>query len=897
MDYYWFKAVGFLQVFMVNLQTQLALLFGAWIVTTVCLILAWRSISNSLGEQIPELGGTLFKVFSVFIGFGVGWWFKGEYLTVLKFMNHVSWGVIDPIFQNDVSFYVFTLPFIRSVLSFAAVISGIVLLLSIFTYVGGRIAIETQKGEVDFTSEASFSNITQFLKSWPIIGSIGVLTVVGAAFIWLGRFSFLWSFNPGASVPVEASYMAVHYLIPYTWVKAFGALLFGGLVIYSLMNLRDIRERLEFGNVGALKREGGVLVAVFLIFVIGPLIFGVINTVSVQPNEPTIQEEYIEAGIEYTNKAYDLKDIKKVSYPVKSENLSENEALSSSTIRNARIVDYKPTKKYYEQNQELRQYYSFNNVDVDRYDIENQKKLVVISGREISAGELPQEGGEWQNQHLIYTHGFGAAASPANKVEPSGAPIMKIKSVPPENEWKGLGIKEPRIYFGEITDHYAIVKASGIKEFDYPSDPDVRNTYKPDRGIKIGNPWKKLITWFYTGDFKVLVSRYVGEDSRLLLHRNIHKRVKKIAPFLNYDPNAHLFIDQDGGLRYLLNGVSHAERYPYSYTSGRAPGYLSDSVKAFVKSNTGDVQFYIQDKNDPIAQTFSRIYPNLFVENEMPDVYKKHLIYPESLFDTQMKIFERYHIKDYQTFYYQEDLWTPALERYESGQTRIEPYNILFDVSGRKGFENKKEEFTLVKTFTPPGKTKMNLRAWVGVAQDPANYGKFIALTFPKGKFVPGPLQVESFIDQEENISEQLTLWDRAGSRVLRGNLLVLPVENDLLYIEPIYLSAEADALPMMKRVIAGYGEEVRMEENLTNAVRSVLRRRRVPTIPRENIAPIENMVKPLYQTVQRYLALRNEYNQLIGQGEYRQAGLVRENMAKLEENMAGIIERWELEE
>ncbi|KXA89902.1 hypothetical protein AKJ61_01825 [candidate division MSBL1 archaeon SCGC-AAA259B11] len=881
MDYYWFGSVGYLQVFMINIRYQLALLFIGWGITTICLLLILRTVRKSFSEEISGFGETFFKIISVFIGFGIGWWFKGAYLPVLKFLNQASWGVTDPVFNQDISFYVFTLPFLRTILTFIAVVSGIVLVLSFLTYGIGRSQYEARKEEMDISSEGSFWRVSQFLKSWPVRGSIITLTIVGAIFTLLGRYSHLWKFYPGASVPTGASYMAVNYLIPYTWVRVFGVLLFGYLIFHIFSNADKIRESIEFEDFGALRREAIIFVVIILIFLIIPGgVFGAINTLNVQPNEPGIQQPYIERCIDMTNQAYNLQNITETVYPTPENDLTSEEAWRSPTVRNARIVDYRPVKQTYQEKQRLRTYYEFHDVDVDRYSTGEEKQLVVISGREMS-----KLGGGWQNQHLYYTHGYGAVVSPASRTAPDGSPILEIRDIPP-TDWGDISIKdEPRIYFGERTNSYAIVKANGLDEFDYPKgENNVSYRYEYDSGISIGNAWKKLVSWFYTGDFNILVSNYVGQDSKLLLHRNIHDRVAKIAPFLRFDPNGHLFITNNR-LTYLLNGITQTERYPYSYSDGEAPGYLSDSVKAFVKANTGEVEFYITEEGDPMVETFSNIYPGLFKDgDDLPTGYREHLIYPQSLFNVQMKIFRRYHMKNYVPFYQREDIWTLAEEKYHGVSKRVEPYNILLDVTDRPGFEPNSEEFTLVQPFTP--EDKRNMIAWLGVGQDPGNYGKIIAIKFPKGELFRGPMQVEAITDQDTEISQQFSLWEGAGSKVLRGNLLVLPVEDDILYIEPLYLSAETVAYPQLKRIVVVYRDTAVMENSLRNSVAMVLGEEITPgPTPGDNMAPPE-----LVQVVQRYIELREEYQRLYNRGEYAAAGEIQEQIADLVENMRRLL-------
>ncbi len=388
MDYYWFQSVGYLQVFMTNIKYQLLLLFLSWIVTTVCLLLSWRTVRKSLEDQLPPIGNTLFKVFSVFIGFVVGWWLKGKYLVVLKYLNQTAWGVADPVFGHDVSFYVFTLPMLKTALAFIGVVSGLVFFTSVLIY--GIVRVRLMEGEGfeykdESTGENSLWEPSRFFKSWPVIGSIMTLIGVAAVSVWLGRFSYLWDFSPGAQVPTGASYMAVRYLIPYTWAKALGVILVGFLVYRVFFHLDDIRDRIEFGDWGALKKEMLLILAVLLIFLVIPgVLFGAIDTLNVEPNEPRIQRPYIENTIYYTNQAYSLDEIQDITYPTSTENLTTEEALGSPTVRNARIVDYRPIKESFEQKQTLRTYYTFPDVDVDRYQISAEKKLAVISGREMN---------------------------------------------------------------------------------------------------------------------------------------------------------------------------------------------------------------------------------------------------------------------------------------------------------------------------------------------------------------------------------------------------------------------------------------------------------------------------------------------------------------------------------
>ncbi|MGQ9788849.1 MAG: UPF0182 family protein [Candidatus Hadarchaeaceae archaeon] len=803
---------------------------------------------------------------------------------MLRFLNQVPWNITDPVFGNDVSFYVFTLPFIETVLKLAATVSVLILISSALIYVASIIAVErTHFGTTVLKRKPDAMEPGRFLGSRFVLGSLVALTVIVAISVWLKRFSYLWGFSPGTPVPTHADYMAVNYLIPYAWVEALGVILIGALIISILLKLKGPRGAKSRADHTGVKREIYLtaIVLVFL-FLVPSAAFGAINSLTVKPNEPGIQEPYLKWTIEFTLKAYNLDNVIRINHVPRSKELTLQEAMESSTVKNARIVDYRPILTSYQEMQRLRAYYTFHDVDVDRYFVENEKRLVVISGREMNYTD------GWQNRHLFFTHGFGAVLSPANRVADDGTPTLIVKGIPPKVALADIKISQPRIYFGELTDDYAIINASGLDEFDYPlGETNVSYRYEHDRGIKPDSFWKRLFTFFYTGDLEIIVSEYIKEESRILLHRNVHLRVAKIAPFLRFDPDAQFFIGGDGGFYYLLSGITEASRFPYAYVDFESPGYLRDSVKVFVKADTGDVQLYAISGDDPVIKTYSKIYPGLFIDGEaMPRDFREHLIYPTSLFEIQMKIFSRYQMTDYKSFYQKEDLWMPAEEKYHSSVKRVEPYNILFDVSEIPGLYGATDEFTLIQPFTPF--EKQNMRAWVGVAQDLGNYGKIFTLEFPKGELERGPMQVEAIIDQEAQISAQFTLWEGAGSKVLWGNLLVLPVAGDIIYIEPVYLSAEPLSYPQLRRVVAVYRNKAAMEETLEKAVAAVLQGE-LPAPPAENL-PLENVYAALIQIVREHVALTDKYLNLMAEGKYAEAGAVMEKMVELEAELKKLL-------
>jgi hypothetical protein len=493
---------------------------------------------------------------------------------------------------------------------------------------------------------------------------------------------------------------------------------------------------------------------------------------------------------------------------------------NAATLRNVRLWDYRPLLQTYAQIQEIRLYYDFVDVDIDRYQFDGDYRQVTLAARELAPEQLRNR--TWVNEHLEFTHGYGLVMSPVNEVTPEGLPVLYVRDLPPEVS-VNLRIDRPEIYYGEKGGRYVFVKTR-VQEFDYPKgDTNVRTTYQGKGGVSVGSVLNRLAFALRFGDSQIFFADALTSESRILFYRNIHERVRRVAPFLAYDRDPYLVV-ADGRLVWLQDAYTLTDRYPYSQPvddrfavhADRTGNYIRNSVKVAIDAYDGTLTFYIADPTDPLIQTYASIFPQLFQPmDQMPQSLRAHIRYPEDLFRIQAQIYATYHMKDPNVFYNKEDVWAIPSEVYQGDQLPMEPYYVIMRLAGEE-----REEFVLILPFTPA--TKNNLIAWMAARCDGEHYGELVVYNFPKQELVYGPLQIEARIDQDPTISAQLSLWSQRGSRVIRGNLLVIPLGDSLVYFEPLYLQAEASQLPELKRVIVAFGEKVAMEESLEEALQVV---------------------------------------------------------------------------
>jgi len=531
-----------------------------------------------------------------------------------------------------------------------------------------------------------------------------------------------------------------------------------------------------------------------------------IQRLHVVPNEIAAERPYIERSIAATNRAYGLDRIEERPFPAEEELTAATLRKNEPTIKNIRLWEHRPLLDSYGQLQEIRTYYKFVDVDNDRYGLDGEYRQVMLSVRELSHAHLPSR--IWINEHLVYTHGYGAVVGPVNRVTREGLPEFFVKDIPPVAAGS-LKITRPEIYYGEVANPYVLVRTR-TKELNYPvGDQNVYTTYEGQGGVSIGSFWRKLVFAARFGEIKILLAQDLTPESRILYHRQIVERVQKIAPFLRLDRDPYPVITKDGRIVWLLDAYTTSERYPYSQPTQGVGNYIRNPLKVTVDAYHGTVRVYLVEPEEPLIRAYSRAFPGLFQPlDAMPEDLRAHIRYPQDLFAIQARMYAAYHMRDPQVFYNKEDLWTIPTRKAEGREAEMEPYYTIMRLPGET-----REEFVLLLPFTPVRRD--NMIAWLAARSDLPHYGKLLLFDFPKGKLVFGPRQIEARIDQDAFISQQISLWSQAGSQVIRGSLLAIPIEESLLYVQPLYLAAERGRLPELKRVITAFGNRIAMEETL----------------------------------------------------------------------------------
>ncbi|MDP3104182.1 MAG: UPF0182 family protein [Candidatus Methanoperedens sp.] len=813
-EYFWFDEVGYLGVFFTVIKTRIMLgavafaLFFAFMYINIRLAL---KNTRSLGFLLIYSGAIL--IFSLLFGL----YASLKWDIVLRYLNQVPFNLHDPIFGQDISFYVFSLPFFNFLLNglFAVIIlSGIGAAL-IYLINGG---ILNQLERQAYPGYEKVINVLRIPEGTKIHFAVmtGLFTFLLAIKFYLMRFDILYTskkafFGPGyADINIQLDVITVMIAV---------ALLVSVLFFLSIRNV-------------SIKLPLAGIVLIMILFAGGSFLTDVVQQYKVLPDEYNIEKPYIENSIKYTRIAFDLEEIKQIEFPA-SYNLTINDLeKNTKTIENIRLWDWRPLLTAYKQLQLIRTYYEFKDVDINRLTINGEYRQIAMSAREMDSKKLPEQGRTWVNERLVFTHGYGIAMSPVRDVSKEGLPQFYIKDVPPRSEF--FNITRPEIYFGELDYDYAIVDTTN-PEFDYPSgNENVYTTYKGTGGVSLRSGLVKLAMAFRFGDINILISNSIQPESRILFNRNINERIRTIAPFLKYDTDPYIALSE-GKLYWIIDGYTVTNRFPYSEPAGGI-NYIRNPVKVVIDAYNGSVELYLLNgSNDPIIETYSAMFPDLFKPiSLMPEGLKSQLRYPEDMFSVQATKYALYHMKDPGVFYNREDVWEIPEELYETSEIEMEPYYLITKLPG---FE--REEFIMLLPFTPRG--KQNMIAWMAARNDMPHYGERIVYMFPKEKLVYGPMQIEVRIDQNPEISQSFALWGQGGTRVIRGNLLVIPVEDSLLYVEPIYLrSVKGDAIPELKRVIVVYGDKITMQETLEEAI-AVIFKGKVPERPVTPVIPVED--------------------------------------------------------
>ncbi len=710
---------------------------------------------------------------------------------VQLYAKAVPFGSADPIFGNDYSFYLFTLPFLnlgKSILWEAFVVlgigTGIIFFLKQFIYLGPN------------------GIVMQVEARRPLSSLVFYFLILMAMEFHLQRYDLLLE---GNGVVTGIGFADYYGQLPILNIMSWLSLAGAGLSFFIATGRGVKKVVLALTGIGVIYFAGSFYPRILQNFV-------------VNPNELIKETPFIEHTIAGSLKAYGL-DTTESKKLTGAESLNaESIQANSLTIENIRLWDQEPLLDTLGQIQEIRTYYQFNSVDNDRYTIDGKYRQILLSPRELQSENLPNR--TWINEHLTFTHGYGVSLSPVNQITPQGMPVLFIKDIPPQSN-VDLKVEQPEIYFGELSNDHVFVN-TGTKEFDYPEgEKNVYKNYEGSGGFPVDSFIRKLLLAARFKTLKILFSQDINSESRVLMYRNITERVLQVVPFLRLDSDPYLVVTE-GKMKWVYDAYTVSDQFPYSQTIPRFGNYVRNSVKIVIDAYEGSMQFYIADPNDPIILTWKNIFPELFKDlSEMPEDLRSHIRYPSDLFTIQAFIYATYHMKTPQVFYNKEDQW----EIPEIDNKMMEPYYTIMKLPG-----NTKEEYILMLPFTPRGKS--NLSAWMVAQSDGENYGQLVTYTFPKQKLIYGPNQIVARINQDAEVSRQISLWDQRGSKVIQGTMLVIPIEESLIYVRPLYLKADAGKIPELKRVIVGYEDRIAMESTLEKALAKIFGENALESLP-----------------------------------------------------------------
>lgn len=791
-DWLWFLSLDYGSVFWTILSTQLWLGLLGGIGFILIGYLNFRLAKKFIGRKTKAQYDVshLFIVLILVAGLIVGLYFAGGWDIVLKYSNYTAFGLADPVFGEDVGFYVFILPFYKYVLGYLTAMAGFSLLIAMLVYIN---SLQLKTGFPEGMQAIRGIRKANYTSFW-----LGVLFLLVFVWVLLARFDILFSMS---DVFFGAGYTDLTIKLP---------------LIYAIAGLSLLLSISFFAGIKKLSKAPVYIFSLMvLVSFVGLVSMGIVQGLVVNPNEFDVENPYIQNNIEFTRKAYGLEAIVETPFQARMSLTKEDIADSSGIVDNIRLWDWRPLQTTYNQLQIFRTYYTFSDVDIDRYTLSGKYKQVMLSAREMDQRDLPESAQTWVNKHLVYTHGYGLVMSPVERVTTGGLPEFYIKDIPPKSDQ--VSLERPEIYYGQLTNEFVITNTK-TDELDYPTgDKNVYTNYKGTGGLKIPGLLEKLAYAVKFGSIEMLFSGAITPDSKLMFNRQIENRVAEIAPFLAYDTDPYLVVSE-GKMYWIQDAYTITDRYPYSepiYIDGT--NYIRNSVKIVIDAYNGRTDFYVMDKEDPVVRTYSKMFPDLFKDfSEMSEDLKKHIRYPEDLLVTQAFVYQKYHMKDAGVFYNKEDEWRIPYEKYRESKRIMTPYFVIMKLPGEE-----KEEFVSMLPFVPKGKE--NLIGWMAARSDGENYGKLFVYMFSKQELVYGPMQVEARIDQDTDISQLITLWDQMGSDVIRGNTLVIPIKDSILYVDPLYLEAtEAGSVPELKRVIVVYGDKLVMRETLDEALEDI---------------------------------------------------------------------------
>ncbi len=843
-DWLWFEEMGYTSVFFRRLVAMLQIGIPLFFILTILFYIYlvgirkgyYKKIATDVVPEAKQLNRIALIIAIAFSIFETIWVVPRIWFEYLEFTNLTEFGVLDPIFGLDVSFYIFQSEFIAIINSLVMAFVIMMILMSVIYYMvlaskspsnsktrtnsensddeepkktqgasspfdklfgnfnGGNVKQPTMNPDIEKAAKSILQVATGQIS---ILVSVFFLSV--ALSFFLNQFELLYGGSTG--IVYGAGFTDINVTL---WVHRIVA---GLAVVGAIMTPISIRKK---------KLKTFLIVPVMMIAVtaLGTGASFVVQSYMVETDELSKERTYLENNIAFTQMAYDLQDVKTEVFEADNTLTSEDIINNVETIDNIRINDYQPVQTFYNQTQSIRNYYTFYSTDVDRYMINGKYTQAYLSAREIDETQIEQT---WLNTHLKYTHGYGIALSRVDTTTANGQPDIMIQNIPPDSAVEEIQITRPEIYFGEMTNNYILVNTDE-EEFDYPDgDSNQFTFYEGDAGIEL-NFFNRLVFAIKEADVQLLVSSNVNSDSRIVINRNVMERVTKIMPYLSYDGDPYIVVDE-GKLYWMIDAYTYSSKYPYSepYSPETSSvNYIRNSVKVVVDAYNGDVDFYISEEDDPIIQTYSKIYEDLFKPlEEMPEGLRSHIRYPHTMLDVQSKVYAKYHMEDPSVFYLNEDIWEIASQIYGTEEVQMSPNYFIFKLPGEE-----KAEFVSSIPYTP--RARQNMTAMLVARSDGDHYGELLLYSLPNNVTIPGPMQIEAAIDQNTEVSQDFSLWEGSGSTYSRGNLFIVPIENSLVYIEPVYLEASASAIPEMKRVIAYYDGKIAYEETLEEALQDL---------------------------------------------------------------------------
>ncbi|MEM7604137.1 MAG: UPF0182 family protein [Myxococcota bacterium] len=811
-DRAWFSSLGYGAVFTTQVRAQLIVGAAAGLLMAAALLINARLALRFSpkpprpfpGQRIDyavfhRLAGRAANYIAWPIALLTGLAAAGQWQTALQYYHGGDFGVVDPLFGADVGFFVFTLPAAEALYGFLQWM----LLLCLATSAG----LYALRGSLHSLSGELYVAPTAKRHLLLLLSFVFLNIAFGT---WLEARGLVFS-DTG---PVTgASYADVQARLPGLRVEIGAAALAA-----ALSGIAAFRKRWVLVGAGV-----ALLVAVHVLGVVAYP--SLVQRFSVLPNEAQREAQLIERNIEATRTAFGLANV--VERDLSSERALQWEDIEANrpTLSNVRLWDHRPLLDSFAQIQEIRTYYEFASVDNDRYVLDGELRQTMLSARELAASSLPNR--TWINEHFTFTHGYGVTLGPVNEATEEGLPRLFVQDIPPVSTQPEIDVTEPAIYFGELTDNYVFV-GTETREFDHPTgEENAYASYSGQDGIALDSFWQRLLVSATIGNFKLLLSNDIRPDSRVLLHRQITERVRRIAPFLRYDADPYMVVREDGSLMWILDAYTVSRAYPFAERTESGTNYIRNSVKVTIDAYDGTTRFFINDADDPIIAMWSRVFPELFepIERLESDL-QAHLRYPEDLFRLQANVFSVYHMDQAEDVYNREDQWELPAVGTGGAERRMEPYYTVMRLPGEA-----EEEFILMLPYTP--KAKQNLAAWMVARSDGDARGELIVYRFPKDRLIFGPAQIMNRIQQDADISRQVSLWDQRGSQAIFGTLLVIPVEESLLYVAPLYLRSDGGRIPELKRVIVATGNTIAMERTLDGALAALFDR-----APEESAAP-----------------------------------------------------------